>query len=653
MANPWEMFDEKPEELIKQSAKKYGVDPKFVRAVAKTESNFNPKAIGPPTRTGERAQGVMQLMPATSKRLGVKDPLDATQNIDAGAQELARLDAKYKGDKTKAAAAYNAGEGAVDKSGGVPDIPETKDYVQKVNGEYGKGSDPWEQFSDEPWNKFGGGNDTESLRAQHEANRSAERLQGLVGPLNTAAQFVRGATPAIAAAAGLTPAIAADPLIFGGGELIAQQLEKLGGSRENINPYTVAQQGALGAIPMPDVAKYISSKTAHPGFWYPFLKAPEGAAQGMGFTAASNITDKLTGEGETPTPSLGEFANAGLAGGTIAAIGSLARIRHIARQATEANYKMAGDRIYAGVDMPKTGQRAEQTAKSFDNWMPIIHKYADVNKLQINNLNDLRAASDGMKSHFYEQAYLPLVQPILQQQVSTQPIYDAVKDHLTSNHKLMVEQPEMADKILKKLEVYQNATLPVEDLLKLRNSYNKATSNMTEKLRMTPGFKANVKGEADLAANAAIRNVLDDAVQKFHGNNIDVKEILRTYRDVEDVAGNITAAAQTNDATKRLERGQRLPLLNTVARPIARSSTRGGLHSTGGAILTSVAERYNQPDNLVKSGFKLLRRVTPTYDLPISGVVPGQQGQMGQGAGPIPTPPQGLQQQGPQGLQNP
>lgn len=76
---------------------------------------------------------MMQLMPATARGLGVKDPYDPTQNIEGGTKYLARLKRLFKGDTRKALAAYNAGPGAVQKYGGVPPYRETQNYVKAVS----------------------------------------------------------------------------------------------------------------------------------------------------------------------------------------------------------------------------------------------------------------------------------------------------------------------------------------------------------------------------------------------------------------------------------------------------------------------------------------------------------------------------------------
>lgn len=112
---------------ITSAAKLYGVEEAVVRAIIHAESAYNPRAM---SRVG--AQGLMQLMPATARRFGVGNPFDAAQNIQGGVQYLAWLAKRYNGDLTRMAAGYNAGEGAVDKYGGVPPYSETRAYVERV-----------------------------------------------------------------------------------------------------------------------------------------------------------------------------------------------------------------------------------------------------------------------------------------------------------------------------------------------------------------------------------------------------------------------------------------------------------------------------------------------------------------------------------------
>jgi len=112
---------------IRAAAREHGVDEAIVRAIIHAESAFNPNAL---SRVG--AQGLMQLMPVTARRFGVLDAFNAGQNIQGGVQYLAWLLKRFNGNLTLAAAGYNAGEGAVDKYGGVPPYSETQRYVQRV-----------------------------------------------------------------------------------------------------------------------------------------------------------------------------------------------------------------------------------------------------------------------------------------------------------------------------------------------------------------------------------------------------------------------------------------------------------------------------------------------------------------------------------------
>ena len=112
---------------VNQAALKYGVDAAYIRAIIHAESHFNPQAI-----SKQGAQGLMQLMPATAQDLGVTNSLNAQQNIKGGVKHLSRLLKKYNGDNKLASAAYNAGEGAVKKYGGIPPYEETQVYVERV-----------------------------------------------------------------------------------------------------------------------------------------------------------------------------------------------------------------------------------------------------------------------------------------------------------------------------------------------------------------------------------------------------------------------------------------------------------------------------------------------------------------------------------------
>lgn len=112
---------------IAAAAREFGVEEAIVRAIIHAESAYNPLAL---SRAG--AQGLMQLMPGTARRFGVADAYDAGQNIRGGVQYLSWLLKRFNGDLALAAAGYNAGEGAVDRYGGVPPYAETQRYVQRV-----------------------------------------------------------------------------------------------------------------------------------------------------------------------------------------------------------------------------------------------------------------------------------------------------------------------------------------------------------------------------------------------------------------------------------------------------------------------------------------------------------------------------------------
>ncbi len=112
---------------IDAAASKYNLDPALLAGLIKQESGFDPNAT-----SGAGAQGLTQLMPGTAAALGVSNPLDPAQSIDAGAHYLREQLDTFGGDERKALAAYNAGPGAVQQYGGVPPYAETQNYVQSV-----------------------------------------------------------------------------------------------------------------------------------------------------------------------------------------------------------------------------------------------------------------------------------------------------------------------------------------------------------------------------------------------------------------------------------------------------------------------------------------------------------------------------------------
>lgn len=110
--------------MIDEVAQKQEVNPDLVREVARQESGFRPCAVSP-----KGAEGLMQLMPATQTQFQVKDPFSPKESLEAGTKLLRDLLDRYHGNLSLALGAYNAGADRVDKAGGVPDIPETKNYV--------------------------------------------------------------------------------------------------------------------------------------------------------------------------------------------------------------------------------------------------------------------------------------------------------------------------------------------------------------------------------------------------------------------------------------------------------------------------------------------------------------------------------------------
>jgi len=124
------------QQVCHSEAKKKCLDPALVRAVIYVESGENPLAVSP-----KGAMGLMQLMPATARDLGVEDPMKPHDNIRGGVLYLSQMLERFNGNLRLALAAYNAGPGAVEKYRGIPPYPETREFVEKVLRVYDKVSD--------------------------------------------------------------------------------------------------------------------------------------------------------------------------------------------------------------------------------------------------------------------------------------------------------------------------------------------------------------------------------------------------------------------------------------------------------------------------------------------------------------------------------
>lgn len=136
-----EFFQELPYgSLIWEKAAKYDVDPALVAAIVENESRFRPRAL-----SHRGARGLMQLMPRTGRWMGARNLYDPEQNLDAGVKYLKYLEKRFNGNQTKIIAAYNAGEGNVQRYGGVPPFRETRTYVKKVKKSYNRNSQALEK----------------------------------------------------------------------------------------------------------------------------------------------------------------------------------------------------------------------------------------------------------------------------------------------------------------------------------------------------------------------------------------------------------------------------------------------------------------------------------------------------------------------------
>jgi len=119
--------------IVQEVAQKYSLEPSLIHSIIKIESNYDPWAISP-----KGAMGLMQLMPATAAQYGVKNIFDPRENIEGGVRYLKDLVRLYQGQTDLVLAAYNAGQEAVKRFGGIPPYPETIKYIEKIKASYDK-----------------------------------------------------------------------------------------------------------------------------------------------------------------------------------------------------------------------------------------------------------------------------------------------------------------------------------------------------------------------------------------------------------------------------------------------------------------------------------------------------------------------------------
>lgn len=131
--------------IVQRLAPEYGIHPSLAYAIIRAESNFDPQAI-----SNKNAQGLMQLIPETAARFNVRKPLDPEQNIRGGLSYLRWLMAYFKGQVNLVAAAYNAGEGTVERYRGVPPYPETQGYIRRIQEVFTQAQHPYDEAVTKP-----------------------------------------------------------------------------------------------------------------------------------------------------------------------------------------------------------------------------------------------------------------------------------------------------------------------------------------------------------------------------------------------------------------------------------------------------------------------------------------------------------------------
>ena len=203
--------------LVQTLAPAYGVEPQLALAIMKAESNFDPQALSP-----KNAMGLMQLIPETAERFRVKDAFDPKQNISGGLAYLRWLLAYFEGDVALVAAAYNSGEGTVERYRGVPPYAETRGYVGKVLAAVGALVHPFDsrvtqpssqlRFMQKPTAAALAGVGTSVAAAPAAARAAAAATTGPAKPTRQAAATVRATALATAAALDAAPGGPRSPL---------------------------------------------------------------------------------------------------------------------------------------------------------------------------------------------------------------------------------------------------------------------------------------------------------------------------------------------------------------------------------------------------------------------------------------------------------
>ena len=145
ISSPSTPDQQKAAELVRKLAPEYQISPALALAIIRAESNFDPNARSP-----KNAQGLMQLIPETSARFNVKKPFDPAQNVRGGLAYLRWLLAYFRGDVLLVAAAYNSGEGTVERYRGVPPYAETRTYVQRIKRYFRKDLHPYDATVTDP-----------------------------------------------------------------------------------------------------------------------------------------------------------------------------------------------------------------------------------------------------------------------------------------------------------------------------------------------------------------------------------------------------------------------------------------------------------------------------------------------------------------------